>query len=119
MASLGVELENSVSGYASSLSSLIESWDGSSAMAMLQAVQPYLLWLRETAQQAQQVATSAEAAASAFSDVQSTVVHPAVVTANRTRLAQLLATNRFGQNTAAIAETEASTRPCGRTTRRR
>ena len=104
--SLGVELENSVSGYASSLSSLIESWDGSSAMAMLQAVQPYLLWLRETAQQAQQVATSAEAAASAFSDVQSTVVHPAVVTANRTRLAQLLATNRFGQNTAAIAETE-------------
>ncbi len=104
--SLGVELENSVAVYASVLSSLIESWDGSSSMAMLQAVQPYLIWLRETAQQAQQMATSAESAAGAFTAVQSTVVHPSVVTANRTRLAQLLATNGFGQNTAAIAETE-------------
>jgi PPE-repeat protein len=104
--SLGVELENSVAVYASVLSSLIESWDGSSSMAMLQAVQPYLIWLRSTAQQAQQMATSAESAAVAFTAVRSAVVHPAVVTANRTRLAQLLATNRFGQNTAAIAETE-------------
>ncbi|OBH08628.1 PPE family protein [Mycobacterium sp. E3247] len=104
--SLGVELENSVAVYASVLSSLIESWDGSSSMAMLQAVQPYLIWLRTTAQQAQQMATSAESAAAAFSDVQSAVVQPAVVAANRTRLAQLLATNTFGQNTAAIAQTE-------------
>jgi hypothetical protein len=63
---LAVELENSVSTYASTLSSLIESWDGSSAMAMLQSVQPYLLWLRETAQQSAQMATSAETAATAF-----------------------------------------------------
>lgn len=103
---LAVELENSVSTYASTLSSLIESWDGPSAMAMLQSVQPYLLWLRETAQQAAQMATSAEAAATAFSTTRATVVHPSVVTANRTRLAQLLATNRFGTNTAAIAETQ-------------
>ncbi|OBH51570.1 PPE family protein [Mycobacterium sp. E2479] len=103
---LAVELENSVSTYASTLSSLIDSWDGPSAMAMLQSVQPYLLWLRETAQQSAQMATSAEAAATAFTAVRSTVVHPSVVTANRTRLAQLLATNRFGTNTAAIAETE-------------
>lgn len=103
---LAVELENSVSTYASTLSSLIDSWDGPSAMAMLQSVQPYLLWLRETAQQSSQMATSAESAASAFTTVRSTVVHPSVVTANRTRLAQLLATNRFGTNTAAIAETE-------------
>ncbi|MGV0049084.1 PPE family protein [Mycobacterium colombiense] len=103
---LAVELENSVSTYASTLSSLIESWDGPSAMAMLQSVQPYLLWLRETAQQSAQMATSAEAAATAFSATRATVVHPSVVTANRTRLAQLLATNGFGTNTAAIAETE-------------
>ena len=103
---LAVELENSVSTYASTLSSLIDSWDGPSAMAMVQSVQPYLLWLRETAQQSAQMATSADAAASAFTAVRSTVVHPSVVTANRTRLAQLLATNRFGTNTAAIAETE-------------
>ncbi len=103
---LAVELENSLSTYASTLSSLIESWDGPSSMAMLQSVQPYLLWLRETAQQASQMATSADAAASAFTQVRSTVVHPSVVTANRTRLRQLLATNRFGQNTAAIAQAE-------------
>lgn len=103
---LAVELDNAVSTYASTLSSLIESWDGPSAMAMLQSVQPYLLWLRETAQQSAQMATSAEAAAAAFSTARSTVVHPSVVSANRTRLAQLLATNRFGTNTAAIAETE-------------
>lgn len=103
---LAVELENSVSTYASTLSSLIESWDGPSAMAMVQSIQPYLLWLRETAQQSAQMAASAEAAATAFSATRSTVVHPSVVTANRTRLLQLLATNRFGSNTAAIAETE-------------
>ncbi|GAB1814703.1 PPE family protein [Mycobacterium sp. MUNTM1] len=103
---LAVELENSVSTYASTLSSLIESWDGPSAMAMLQSVQPYLLWLRETAQQSAQMATSADAAASAFTAARSSIVPPAVVTANRTRLAQLLATNRFGTNTAAIAQAE-------------
>ncbi len=103
---LAVELENSVAVYASALSSLIESWNGPSSMAMLQAVQPYLIWLRETAQQAQQTATSAGTAAAAFTAVRSAVVTPAVVAANRTRLAQLLATNRFGQNTAAIAATQ-------------
>ncbi|MGO9926332.1 MAG: PPE family protein [Mycobacterium sp.] len=104
---LGVELENSVAVYASTLSGLIETWNGPSAMAMVQAVQPYLIWLRTTAQQSQQMAASGEAAASAFASVRAAVVTPAQVTANRTRLAQLLATNRFGSNTAAIAETEA------------
>ncbi len=104
---LGVELENSVAVYASVLSSLIESWNGPSSMAMVQAVQPYLIWLRTTAQQCQQMAASAQAAAAAFNSVRSAVVPPAQVSANRTRLAQLLATNRFGSNTAAIAETEA------------
>ncbi len=104
---VAVELENSVAGYASAVSGLIETWSGPSAMAMVQAVQPYILWLRTTAQQAQQMGASAEAAAVAFSAVRAAVVTPAQVSANRTRLAQLLATNRFGSNTAAIAETEA------------
>ncbi|TVS84408.1 PPE family protein [Mycobacterium helveticum] len=103
---LAVELENSVAVYTSVLSSLAESWDGTSAAAMAEAVRPFLLWLRATAQQSRQLAVSAEAAASAFSVVHSTVVPPAQVGANRTRLRQLLATNRFGSNTAAIAETE-------------
>ena len=105
---LAVELENSVAVYASTLSGLIETWSGPSAMAMVQSVQPYLIWLRTTAQQSQQMGASAESAALAFSAVRAAVVTPAQVSANRTRLAQLLATNRFGSNTAAIAETEAA-----------
>jgi PPE-repeat protein len=103
---LAVELENSVAVYASSLSSLLESWKGTSSAAMAQAVEPYLSWLRTTAQQAQQMAVGAESAAVAHTAVRSAVVLPTQVTANRTRLAQLLATNRFGMNTAAIAATE-------------
>lgn len=103
---LAVELENSVAVYTSVVSSLSESWDGASSAAMARAVHPFLLWLRATAEQSRQMAVSAEAAATAFDVVHSTVVRPALVAANRTRLAQLLATNRFGSNTAAIAETE-------------
>lgn len=103
---LGAELENSVSEYASMVSSLIESWNGPSAIAMVGAVEPYLTWLRATAQQCQQMAYSMESAAAAFGSVVSTVITPAQVAANRTRLAQLIATNRFGSNLAAIAETQ-------------
>jgi PPE-repeat protein len=103
---LAVELENSASVYASSLSALVESWKGTSSVAMSQAVAPYLAWLRTTAQQAQQMAVGAESAATAHTAVRSSVVHPTQVIANRTRLAKLLATNQFGLNTAAIAATE-------------
>src|SRR5947209_3872124 len=100
------ELDNSVSTYTSVLSSMLDSWDGPSSAAMVQAVQPYITWLRNTAQQAQQMASSTQAAATAFNAAQSAVVPPATVTANRTRLAQLIATNGFGRNLPAIAATE-------------
>jgi PPE-repeat protein len=103
---IGNELDNSVSTYTSVLSSLLDSWDGPSSAAMVQAVQPYITWLRDTAQQAQQLASSTQAAATAFSAAQSAVVPPATVTANRTRLVQLIATNGFGRNLPAIAATE-------------
>ncbi|MEI7714772.1 MAG: PPE family protein [Mycobacterium sp.] len=104
---VAVELESSAAGYAAAVSGLIETWSGPSAMAMAQSVQPYLIWLRDTAQQAQQLAASTEAAAVAFSFARAAVVTPAQVAANRTLLAQLLATNRFGSNTAAIAQVQA------------
>ena len=104
---LGAGLEDSIPIYASAVSSLREAWQGPASAAMVSAVQPYLGWLRTTAQQCQQLAASAQAAVTAFSSVVSQVVQPAVVAANRTRLAQLLATNGFGRNLAAIAETEA------------
>ena len=74
---------------------------------MAQALEPYLDWLRVTAQQCQQVATSMQAMTTAFELTHWTVVHPSVVAANRARLAMLLATNFFGINYPAIAETEA------------
>jgi PPE-repeat protein len=103
---LGTNLEESAGINGAALSSLTEDWHGPSASAMAQAVQPYLTWLRTTAQQCQQIASSALAAVAAFSSVQAAVVPVAQVLANRTRLAQLLATNTFGKNLPAIAQTE-------------
>ena len=71
---LGANLEDSADNYAASLSSMDETWHGPSSAAMLQAVQPYVTWLRTTAQQAQQTAASAQAAAAAFNSVQRAVV---------------------------------------------
>ncbi len=104
---LATNLEESAENYGAALSSLTGSWHGASSAAMVQAVQPYLTWLRTTAQQTQQTAASAQAAAAAFNFARAAVVPTAQVVANRTQLAQLLATNEFGKNLPAIAETEA------------
>ena len=103
---LGVGLEDTAPIYASVVSSLGQTWQGPSSAAMTQAVEPFLTWIRTTAQQCQQLAASAQAAAAAFTQAQSAVVSPAQVAANRTRLAQLIATDRLGSNLAAIAQTE-------------
>jgi PPE family len=52
---------------AATVSSLTGVWQAPFALAMTQAAEPYLTWLRTTAQQAQQTAASAQAAAAAFS----------------------------------------------------
>ncbi|MCV7328929.1 PPE family protein [Mycobacterium cookii] len=104
---LGTTLEDTAESYAAALTSLDGTWHGPSSAQMLQAVEPYVTWLRGTAQQAQQVAVSAQTAAAAFNAVSASVVPTSQVLANRTRLAQLLATNMFGRNLPAIAQTEA------------
>src|SRR6201984_1266330 len=103
---LGGGLEDTAPIYSSVLSSLTQAWQGSSSAAMTQAVEPYLTWLRTTAQQCQQLASSAQAAAAAFSQAQSAVVTPAQVAANRQRLGQVITPDRSGGNLAAIAATE-------------
>jgi PPE-repeat protein len=103
---LSANLEDAADNYTASLSSLDETWYGPSSTAMFQAVTPYVTWLRTTSQQAQQTAAAAQSAAGAFSSVQASVVPTATVVANRTRLARLLATNMFGRNLPAIAQTE-------------
>src|SRR5262249_58604937 len=88
---LGVELEDSLPGYSSVLSSMTEAWQGPSEEAMIDAVAPYLAWVRTTAQQCEQVGASAQAAAAAFESARATVVVPPEVSTNRARLAHLLA----------------------------
>src|SRR5947209_9336420 len=104
---LGLELEESLSVYGTVLSALGEAWGGPAEAAMIRAVDPFLTWLATTAQQCEQVGSSMQAVAAAFELTRRTVVFPVQVAANRTRLAQLIATNWLGTNVAAIAETDA------------
>src|ERR1700744_4807703 len=95
---LSAELGQSANSYTAELSELSVSWQGPSSRAMAQSFEPYLEWLRMTALQCQQIATSVEVVTTAFELTHWTVVHPSVVAANRARLAMLLATNFFGVN---------------------
>ncbi|WP_375488073.1 PPE domain-containing protein [uncultured Mycobacterium sp.] len=60
-----------------------------------------------TTAQAEQAANQARAAAAAYESAFAATVPPPVIAANRARLAALIATNVLGQNTPAIAATEA------------
>ena len=104
---LSAELEQAAGSYTAELSWLMTTYQGPSSLAMAQAFEPYLDWLRVTAQQCQEVATSVEVMTAAFESTHWTVVHPSLVAANRARLAVLLATNFFWINYTAIDETEA------------
>jgi PPE-repeat protein len=74
---------------------------------MAASAAPYVGWLHMTAERAQQAGIQARAAAAAYELAHAMTVPPPAVAANRTQLATLVATNFFGQNTAAIAATEA------------
>lgn len=82
-------------------------WRGPSATAMAAAALPFTTWFRATAAQAEQAAIQAKAAAAAFEAAFAMTVPPQMVFANRAQLMMLVATNFFGQNTPAIAATEA------------
>jgi PPE-repeat protein len=102
---LAIELGQTAAGYASTVAGI--PWQGPSATAMTLSTVPYIAWLHTTAAQAAQMSMAATTMASSFVATQTAVVHPSVVTANRTLLAQLIATNFFGINFPAIAATEA------------
>ncbi len=101
---LATELGQTAADYASIVASI--PWQGPSATAMTLSTLPYTAWLQITAVQAAQMSIAATTMASSFVATQTAVVHPSVVTANRTQLAHLLATNFFGINFPAIAATE-------------
>jgi len=74
---------------------------------MASASAPYAAWLTATAAHAEQTAIQAKAAVGAYEAAFAMTVPPPVVAANRAQLMILIATNFFGQNLPAIAETEA------------
>jgi PPE-repeat protein len=104
---LAAELQSTAASYGTVISELSgASWLGPSSASMAAAAAPYVEWMTTAASQAEQTATQAKAAASAYEAAFAMTVPPGVIAANRTLLMTLIATNIFGQNTAAIAATE-------------
>ena len=105
---LSAELESAASSYGSVISALTSGpWLGPSSTAMAAAAAPYVAWMSATAGQAELAATQAIAAAGAHAAAFAATVSPPEIAANRALLMMLIATNLFGQNTPAIAATEA------------
>jgi PPE-repeat protein len=105
---LATELQSTASAYSSVISSLATGpWVGPSSLAMASAATPYVAWMQHTAAQAAQTAVQATDAATAYETAFAAHVPPPVIAENRALLAQLVATNLFGQNTSAIAANEA------------
>jgi PPE-repeat protein len=105
---LAAELRSTAMSYGSVLSTLTgDEWHGPASAAMAAAATPFVAWLGTTAEQAEQTAAQAEAAAAAYEAAFAETVPPPVIAANRAQLMALIATNILGQNTPAIAATEA------------
>jgi PPE-repeat protein len=104
---LAAELHSAASSYQSAITSLTAGpWLGPSSATMAAAAAPYVTWMQTAAAQAEQTANQAIAAAAAYEAAFAETVPPPVIAANRSLLAALVASNIFGQNTAAIATTE-------------
>lgn len=82
-------------------------WLGPSSAALVAAATPFIAWLDSGAVEAEQSASQAFSAAAAYETAFAASIPPPVIAANRALLAVLVATNFLGQNTPAIAATEA------------
>ena len=106
-AGLAAELHSAAALYGSTIAGLTTgTWQGPASISMAAAAAPYTAWMRTTATQAEDAAARAKAAVAAYEVTFAAMVPPPVIAANRAQLAALLATNIFGQNTAAIAATD-------------
>jgi PPE-repeat protein len=105
---LATELQSTAASYGSTIESLTTgTWTGPSSIAMAAAATPYVAWMAATGAQAELAATQAKLAAGAYETAFAATVPPPVIAANRALLMALIATNFLGQNTPAIAATEA------------
>jgi PPE-repeat protein len=105
---LATELSTAATSYRSVVAALTgEPWVGPSSTSMAAAVAPYVAWMNGAAAQARQAATQLESAAAAYEAALAATVSPGEIEVNRALLAALTASNLLGQNTSAIAATEA------------
>ena len=105
---LAAELQSTAASYGTTVQGLtVGPWTGPSSIAMAAAAAPYVAWMSATGAQAEQAATQAKLAAGAYETAFAATVPPPVIATNRALLATLIATNFLGQNTPAIAATEA------------
>ncbi|OBA61891.1 hypothetical protein A5647_09710 [Mycobacterium sp. 1100029.7] len=105
---LATELSSTAASYRSVVSELTgHPWVGPSSSAMAAAVAPYVTWMNSTAAQAQQTAAQLGSAVAAYEAAFAATVPPVEIEVNRALLASLVSTNTLGQNTPAIAATEA------------
>jgi PPE-repeat protein len=105
---LATELSSTAASYASAVSSLTGgTWQGPSSESMATAAATYVEWMNTTAAQAEETGSQAKAAVAAYEAAFAATVPPPVIEANRALLMMLIATNILGQNTPAIAATEA------------
>ncbi|MEE6135398.1 PPE family protein [Mycobacterium sp. 050128] len=104
---VAAQLELAASGCTAQVAELTGRWLGPSSLMMAGAAAHQVGWLHATAAQAAKTAAQAYAAAAAYEAAYAMTVPPPVVAANRAQLMGLVATNFLGQNTPAIAATEA------------
>lgn len=105
---LARELNTSAACYRSVIAGLTtDSWRGPSSAMMTGAAGRYAGWLHATAGQAEQTAAGIRAAAAAYQAARAATVPPPLIAANRLKVTALIATNFVGQNSPAIAATEA------------
>ncbi len=105
---LAAELGSTASSYRAVVSGLTSGpWVGPSSGSMAAALTPYLSWMTATAAQAAHTAGQLASAVAAYEAAFAATVPPTEIEVNRALLASLVATNTFGQNTPAIASTEA------------
>jgi PPE-repeat protein len=105
---LASELGSAATSYRAVVSDLTGgAWVGPSSLSMAAAAAPYAAWMSTTASQAEQTASQLASAIAAYETAFTATVPPPIIAANRASLASLVATNIVGQNTPAIAATEA------------
>ncbi|OBF47482.1 hypothetical protein A5787_10200 [Mycobacterium sp. 852002-50816_SCH5313054-b] len=105
---LATELASAAQSFSSITTGLAgDAWQGAASTAMVSTAGQYTGVLSAAAAQAQTAALQAQVVAGEFESALAATVHPALVSANRSQLIQLVFSNLFGQNAPAIAAAEA------------